>query len=149
MRRWLPCCALLVLACLAVPACGDDDDGDPEGSAGSAAGMDAGAGGGAGPSDGGVPQAIVCEVQAPRACSVDPKPKFADVMPILAERCLSCHDGTGEQWPLLSYSHVALWNNQIRESMLHCTMPPSDAGIDMPTEEREALLMWIDCGFEP
>lgn len=111
--------------------------------------MDAAVAGNGGPTDGGVLQALVCEVEAPRACTVDPKPKFADVMPIIAERCLGCHDGAGEQWPLLSYSHVASWYAQIRDAMLHCTMPPADAGIDMPSEEREALLMWIRCGFEP
>jgi hypothetical protein len=134
-------------------ACGDDDD-----PAGSAAGSGGGSGSGsahdaaiqhdAGARDAGAPPAQRCDVVPPTKC-VEPAPTFADVQPIIEDRCLSCHDGKGEQWPLTSYSHVASWSIQIRDAMIRCAMPPADAGITMPTAEREQLLHWIRCGFPP
>ncbi len=62
-------------------------------------------------------------------------------------RCIGCHNGAGEEWPLSSYEHVADWYGEIRAQMLACTMPPLDAGIDMPVAERQTILSWIRCGF--
>lgn len=90
--------------------------------------------------------AEACEVTAPTSCP-DPAPHYADVAPIFEERCLSCHDGHGEQWPLTTYAHVTGWYNEIRGAMTACTMPPADAGITMPREERELVLAWLRCGF--
>lgn len=138
-------CSVAFLVVLAVCACGDDG----------AETADAG-GDGRGTHDAGVPDAtldggapaapVVCDVVAPTKCVGDPR--FADIDPILMNRCYDCHDGKHEQWPLTDYSHVASWFSQLRDVMTHCTMPPADAGIDMPTEEREALLMWLRCGFK-
>ena len=111
-------------------------------------GRDAGSQHDAGASDAGAPPAPSCDAVAPATC-IEPAPRFADVQPIIEDRCLSCHDGTGEEWALVSYTHVASWAPQIRDSMIRCTMPPADAGIDMPTSEREQLLHWIRCGFKP
>jgi hypothetical protein len=87
-----------------------------------------------------------CTVDPPVVC-VDPSSSYADVEPIFMRRCLSCHDGSTEQWPLTSYSHVADWFDQIRSAMRNCTMPPPDSGMTMTIEEREAILQWIRCGF--
>jgi hypothetical protein len=143
--------ALLVLAA-GTAACGDDDDGEPIAGSGSAAGDGAGRGGqdrdasAHGGSDGGPPSAPVCDVDPPTQCT-DPMPTYADVAPIFQQRCLGCHDGRGDEWPLTSYGHVADWFIQIRDAMNRCAMPPPDSGITMPTAERELILLWLRCGF--
>jgi hypothetical protein len=71
---------------------------------------------------------------------------FADIEPIIAQRCLGCHDGRGAQWPRLDYGHVAAWVIESRSAMLSCAMAPPASGLTMPVEEREALLRWIRCG---
>jgi uncharacterized membrane protein len=89
---------------------------------------------------------LVCDVELPTACT-DPDLHYADVVPLLEQHCLGCHGGSpGGPWPLTSYEHVASWANEIRAQMSACTMPPSDAGATMTTEERERLLLWVRCG---
>jgi hypothetical protein len=85
-----------------------------------------------------------CEVTPPTACP-EPPVYYEDITPILKERCHSCHDGKGEQWPLTTYGHVTGWTNEIRAAMVSCDMPPADAGIVMPADEREKILTWILC----
>ena len=87
-----------------------------------------------------------CDTVAPTECPT-PMPTYADVAPIFAARCLSCHDGTQEQWPLTSYSHAADWHDLLRAVMLSCAMPPSGAGVEMPLAERQLLLDWLRCGY--
>jgi hypothetical protein len=90
--------------------------------------------------------ALLCAVEPPTICP-DPAPRFADVQPILQERCVVCHSGLpGGPWPLLQYSHVADWQDVIRGQMLDCSMPPPDAGVRMEATERVAILTWILCG---
>jgi len=102
------------------------------------------------PSDGGTSGdtgALVCTIQAPTACP-DPMAHWPDVQPIFEHRCVLCHNGIpGGPWPLLQYSHVADWNDVVRAMLLDCSMPPPDAGVPMPDEERTAILTWILCGF--
>lgn len=88
-----------------------------------------------------------CEVQAPAACDDPSSTSYAEVEPIIERRCLECHDGSTEQWPLTSYSHVASWYDEIRGMMLTCSMPPPDSGLSMTVSERQALLRWIRCGL--
>ena len=156
----LPAVLLAFGLALALSACGDDDDdGGDEGRAGSAAGKggapagrgahDAGAQAGTSGSarpDAATPAPQACDVVPPTKCP-DPAPDYADVEQIIAKRCLSCHDGKGEQWPLVSESHVLSWFMQIRDAMIRCQMPPADSGITMPTEERETILKWLRCKF--
>ena len=92
------------------------------------------------------PEPGACNVEAPTACT-DPNLGYDEIEPIIRARCVECHDGSGEQWMLTSYSHVADWFDLIRSMMLTCSMPPADSGISMPTAERELLLHWIRCGF--
>ena len=89
---------------------------------------------------------IACETVAPTECP-SPMPTYADIEPILQQRCLSCHDGTQEQWPLTSYSHAADWHDLLRAAMLSCVMPPPTSGIEMPLAERQLLLDWLRCGY--
>jgi hypothetical protein len=86
-----------------------------------------------------------CEVRAPTECS-QPDLTYADVQPILERRCVSCHDGSADFWPLTEYGHVADWFIEVRAAMLTCSMPPPDAGLAMPASERETILQWIRCG---
>jgi len=95
--------------------------------------------------DGGLP-AESCDVVAPTACT-DPDLSYADVEPIIARRCLGCHDGSGPEWALTDYRHVADWFSDIRSMMLSCSMPPPDSGMTMPVEERETILHWIRCDY--
>jgi hypothetical protein len=89
-----------------------------------------------------------CAAVAPTSCPM-PAPRYDDIVPILAQRCLSCHDGLAEQWPLTSYDHVVSWTAEIRGMMLNCSMPPVDSGIEMPLDERQLLLTWLRCGSPP
>lgn len=151
--------ALLLASTVIGGGCGDHHDGTDAAVVGSAAGEDGGKGGSsssprdAGPHDpsadsGPAPPAPAqCDVTPPTRCS-EPAPSYADdVRPIIAARCLGCHDGKGEQWPLTTESHVASWFIQIRDAMIRCQMPPADSGITMPTEERETILHWLRCQF--
>ena len=35
----------------------------------------------------------------------------------------------------------------VRAMLLDCSMPPPDAGVTMPDEERVAILTWLLCGY--
>jgi hypothetical protein len=84
---------------------------------------------------------------APTTCP-DPPPHYADVTPILEHSCVvGCHSGeAGGPWPLTDYDHVAGWADAIQADLLHCLMPPSDAGIPITADEIAAILTWIQCG---
>jgi len=91
--------------------------------------------------------ALVCTVQAPTVCP-DPPPHWPDVSPIFQRRCVMCHNGmVGGPWPLMQYSHVADWFDVVRAMLLDCSMPPPDAGVYMPDEEKTAILTWLLCGY--
>jgi hypothetical protein len=128
-------CSHALFAFMAVfwaAACGGDDG---------AEGVDGGLQG----TDGGGP--MVCTATAPTACP-EPSPRYADVEPIFMERCVTCHGGVvGGPWPLTTHGHIATWANEIRGELLDCTMPPADAGAPMTDDEREAILVWLRCGF--
>jgi len=89
-----------------------------------------------------------CHVDPPTECP-EPPPSYADVEPIFHERCGGdCHTGApGSEWPLDNYRHVADWNDVIRDELRSCSMPPLDAATSITTEERQAILTWILCGF--
>src|SRR5213080_509181 len=86
-----------------------------------------------------------------------PVPTFSkDVMPILQERCQTCHR-TGEIAPmsLMSFQEVRPWARAIREKVLARAMPPwhADPGIgefsnDRRLSEREiqTIVRWVDAG---
>lgn len=129
LTRTLPTLALL-LASLALACDGEGEsfDGDAE--------LDAAV----------LVDAAPCVVPAPTSCP-DPMPRYADVEPIFAERCVSCHfGGAGGPWPLTSYRHVADWNDTIRAAMLNCSMPPLGAA-RITVDDRVRILTWLRCGF--
>jgi hypothetical protein len=90
----------------------------------------------------------LCRLDPPTSCP-EPPVRYADVAPIVERRCLVCHNGRGPHWPLTSYGHVADWQDTIRAAMLDCSMPPAEAALPMPLEERIALLHWVRCGALP
>jgi hypothetical protein len=101
----------------------------------------------AGTNDAGEKPVISCTVEAPTAC-VEPKPTYGDIAPILKDHCVVCHNGqAGGPWPLTTYGHVADWQNEIRQEVSHCTMPPPDAGVGISDEDRTEILMWLRCGL--
>jgi len=78
-----------------------------------------------------------------------PGPSYAsDVVPILDKRCNNCHaeNTDGGPWPLGGYDDVTAWRDTIMNDLLRCTMPPADAGVPIPNDERAILMAWIICG---
>jgi uncharacterized membrane protein len=69
------------------------------------------------------------------------------VQPIIQQRCVTCHSGTTDLWPLTTYEHVADWYDVIPGEVVNCRMPPPDAGVAITNEERVAILTWLLCGF--
>jgi hypothetical protein len=92
---------------------------------------------------------LTCSAVAPTACTVEPPPRYAQIAGIVRDRCVPCHDGIDPlgPWPLTSYEDVADWNDTIRDELVACTMPPPGGAVTLPDEERQALLMWLRCGF--
>jgi hypothetical protein len=89
--------------------------------------------------------ASTCPTDVPETC-VQPSPTFtADVLPILNQRCSSCHVPDSGVWPLDTYTHVADWQASLVYDILNCTMPPADAGT-LPANERDTILNWVACG---
>jgi uncharacterized membrane protein len=87
-----------------------------------------------------------CSVPAPTMCP-SPAPKYADVAPVLENKCVTCHSGAdGGPWPLTGYGNVAAWQSEIGAELVHCSMPPADAGAPITAEERTLLLTWLVCG---
>jgi len=91
---------------------------------------------------------FACDVTLPTACP-DPMPHYADVQPIFERRCATpCHSDTSTgPWPLTSYQDVADWYDVIRDTVGECSMPPRDSGQTLPSDESQAILTWIRCGF--
>lgn len=96
-------------------------------------------------SDGGLPTGP-CLIAVPTRCP-DPMPRYADVKPIIDQRCVVCHSGQTELWPLTTYQHVASWYDTVRDDVRTCAMPPPDSGSAITDAERLAILTWIRCGY--
>ena len=129
--------SIVCVSCLLAVACGGDKGIGPAADADLPV-PDSGPRADAGP--------FVCTVTAPTSCS-DPSLRYADVKPIFEERCVLCHDGSNDNWPLTSYQHAADWFDLIPPEVVNCTMPPPEEGIPMTDEERDRLLQWYRCGF--
>lgn len=80
-----------------------------------------------------------------------------DVVPILAERCVSCHtDGGVAPWSMSDHKMVSGWSTMMRETLLTLRMPPGqiddtylDKFVDVHTitdAEKRTLVKWIDNG---
>lgn len=80
-----------------------------------------------------------------------------DVVPILEQRCVSCHrDGGVAPWSMDSHQMVSGWSEMMRETLLTMRMPPGqiddtylDNFIDVHSisdNEKRTLVSWIDSG---
>lgn len=89
-----------------------------------------------------------CLVTAPTTCT-QTQLRWADIEPIIQQRCVPCHDGSQPQWPLRTYTDVADWSDIVRQNVVDCAMPPLDGGIQvgMTNVERRLILDWIKCDF--
>jgi hypothetical protein len=100
-----------------------------------------------GPAQPSLEEEETCDAVFPTSCEL-PAPSYEkDVKGIFAARCATstCHDGRGEQWPLVDYAHVADWASEVRAMVGNCAMPPPDSEMEMPTEERQVILQWVRC----
>lgn len=148
--------ALVVVSQAALGGCGErneiqnQDGGQGGANGGVTAVPSAGASASAGAATGGtsaVTSPPSCDVVLPTSCPT-PSPVYADVQPVFAARCVTCHSGVpGGPWPLTTYGHVATWRDTIRATLANCEMPPVDSGSTLPPEESSLLLTWIRCGM--
>jgi hypothetical protein len=146
--------ALIWLGGCIAAGCGDDSNGSPDGGGGAGGGGTGGSGGsGAITVDaGGDTGSLACPAEAPTECPT-PAVTFGTVEKIFEQRCGSiCHNGTTKDpngaliWALSDYDHIASWQDDIRDDMHACLMPPADAGVPITIEERRSILEWIRCG---
>lgn len=80
-----------------------------------------------------------------------------DILPIVQEKCQECHQPEGiGPFSLMSYRQVRSWSKMIREVVEDGRMPPWHADphvgtfsndISLTSEEKGALLGWIDSGM--
>ena len=82
----------------------------------------------------------------------------ADVVPILARRCVSCHNEGGiAPWAMTGHQMVQGWSPMIRETILTRRMPPGQVDIEvshpkdvneLTVAEEQILLHWIAQGAQ-
>ena len=92
------------------------------------------------------PPAPACPELMPATCT-DGTLTYAEVAPIVEQRCGSCHnDQPGAPWPLNTWQTLTGWNTAVQDDLVNCTMPPADGGTGMTNEERAQLVHWLNCG---
>ena len=99
--------------------------------------------------DGGVDlAAAICPNDQPDECPPDTPSWSADggVAAIFAARCASCHAAGGAEAtvPLDTYATVFARRTTVLSQVLHCLMPPPDAG-QLTAPERAEVLDWLVC----
>ena len=103
-----------------------------------------------------VPEDCLLEFPA-RQLHAQNVPDYAtEVAPILIERCTGCHiDGGIGPFAMNSHQMIQGWSPMIREVLLTKRMPPAqvdptirhfDNARNMPDEEVQTLVHWIDAG---
>jgi hypothetical protein len=87
-----------------------------------------------------------CPSDLPPSCPPGAAGYQATVAPILAAKCVSCHEPGGQSLHFLqTYQEVSLLHGQVLDQVYSCRMPP--AGYTPLTEtERTELLGWLVCG---
>lgn len=100
---------------------------------------------------------LAISVLATATLAAAPPPTFyKDVLPVLAERCQTCHRaGEAAPMPLLTYQQVRPWAKAIRESVATKRMPPWHADsrvlrytndLSLSEGERKLIVDWTDGG---
>lgn len=109
--------------------------------------------------DGRAPVTLPPATGAPVSCGDSREYDYArDVAPVIAARCLNCHDRGGRFPPVLnSYEKVVSWSAMIRETIFSERMPPfsGDAYFNGPFQndislrphEKRMLVRWMDDGL--
>jgi hypothetical protein len=92
------------------------------------------------------PTPVECHAERVTECP-EPAPVYADVEPIFQQVCSTCHSLPGGPWPLDDYSHVADWQDVIRDELLTCAMPPPNDPVTLSDADRQLILTWIRCGY--
>jgi hypothetical protein len=84
----------------------------------------------------------------PAECTGAAPSYSADVAPIIAARCATCHnlDDPSGAWPLDNYDDLTDWSSSIMEELRNCSMPPPDSGKSLPESERALIYAWFICG---
>ncbi|MBL8216688.1 MAG: cytochrome c [Bryobacterales bacterium] len=92
----------------------------------------------------------------PALGAAEPPTFYRDVLPVLAERCQSCHrTGQAAPMPLQTYKQTRPWAKAIRESVLSKRMPPWHADttamryrndLSLSEVQRRTLIEWVDGG---
>jgi hypothetical protein len=93
-----------------------------------------------------------CPDDLPSGCAQVPS-WSAMVQAIVANRCQVCHasDGDAPKVPLTTYAEVSGRRVASLTQITSCEMPPGDdpslpAPVVLSTDERQALLTWLNCG---
>lgn len=91
-----------------------------------------------------------------RELGAAPPTFYKDVLPVLAERCQTCHrPGESAPMPLLTYAQTRPWAKAIREAVATRRMPPWHADstllrysndLSLTEEQRSVLIRWADSG---
>jgi hypothetical protein len=102
------------------------------------------------------PAVLLISIAALSAADAQTVTFYRDVLPILQERCQSCHrPGEIGPMPLGSYTEVRPWAKAIRQAVISRKMPPWNAEAprgtfrndpSLPQAEIDKLTDWIDGG---
>ncbi len=81
---------------------------------------------------------------------------YRDILPVLANRCQSCHrPGEAAPMPLLTYEQTRPWAKAIREAVTSRRMPPWHADstvrhysndLSLTDAERNKIIAWVNAG---
>ncbi len=89
-----------------------------------------------------------CPNDLPADCPADVPDYNADVAPIIADRCLSCHSpgGAGEAGhDFTTWDTLNAQQTTVLTQVYACKMPPEGAP-PLTSAERGTLLDWLVCG---
>jgi hypothetical protein len=90
---------------------------------------------------------IMCTHSLP-SCPSPPPSWSGEVRGIVAAVCGNCHaDGGVEQsaFDFSTYQKVAGNQEAMLLQLSSCAMPPADAGVLLPSADRQTLLAWLVC----
>lgn len=92
------------------------------------------------------PAEEACPSDRPASCP-SPSPTYADVAPIFAAHCTSCHSASGVMAtrPLDTYDAIHRTRTTVQTELVKCEMPPAGEP-KLSAAERQALLGWLVCG---
>jgi hypothetical protein len=74
-----------------------------------------------------------------------------DALPLFKQYCILCHNENtgGRMRNFLKYEVAVEFKDSIKAKLLDQSMPLPGARINMPEEDRQILIDWIDQGANP